>query len=177
LSCSFPFEAALNPSTVGHACCRARCREQWRPARRCRPSITRVTTAFGVYFEAGRLADIAGFLARFDATRDGVWVVVDCGSIVGTIVIDGGSTGDTACAQLRWFIVADTVRGKGMGRRMMQAAMDFAFARYERVVLARFPGWTLARHLYEDFGFRRTLERPSTQWGPEVLEQHWEWAR
>jgi hypothetical protein len=45
------------------------------------------------------------------------------------------------------------------------------------VVLGTFSGLDAARHLYEDFGFRKTLERPSTQWGPEVLEQHWEWAR
>jgi uncharacterized protein YhfF len=45
---------------------------------------------FGVFFEAGRMADIADFLHRYDAERDGVWVAVDAGRILGTIVIDGG---------------------------------------------------------------------------------------
>jgi RimJ/RimL family protein N-acetyltransferase len=55
--------------------------------------------------------------------------------------------------------------------------MAFASRRYERVHLGTFAGLEAARHLYEDFGFRRTLERRSTEWGPEVLEQRWEWVR
>jgi RimJ/RimL family protein N-acetyltransferase len=130
---------------------------------------------FGVFFEAGRLADIGAFLARFDSERDGAWVAVDRGAVVGTIVIDGGSTDDADCAQLRWFIMDDALRGHGMGRRMMQAAMQFAAARYRRVILSTFVGLHAARHLYEAFGFRKVLEQRSTEWGPEVLEQHWEW--
>jgi ribosomal protein S18 acetylase RimI-like enzyme len=60
---------------------------------------------------------------------------------------------------------------------MMQAAMDFARERYARVHLGTFAALHAARHLYEDFGFHKVLERRSTQWGPEVLEQHWEWTR
>ena len=173
----FPFEAALHPVDCGPRLLHCLLPGAMAASAELQTRYYVRDHGFGVYFEAGRLADIAGFLARFDASRDGVWVAVDGGSIVGTIVIDGGSTGDTACAQLRWFIVGDALRGKGMGRRMMQAAMDFASARYARVVLGTFSGLDAARHLYEDFGFRRSLERPSTQWGPEVLEQHWEWAR
>jgi uncharacterized protein YhfF/RimJ/RimL family protein N-acetyltransferase len=132
---------------------------------------------FGVFFEAGRMADIAGFLSRYNAQRDGVWVAVDSGQVVGTIVIDGGASADPTQAQLRWFIIADAMRGKGMGRRMMQAAMDFATARYARVRLGTFDALHAARHLYEEFGFRKVLERPSTEWGPEVREQDWEWTR
>jgi uncharacterized protein YhfF/GNAT superfamily N-acetyltransferase len=132
---------------------------------------------FGVFFESGRMADISGFLDRFDPERDAVWVAVDGGRVLGTIVIDGGSGRDPSAAQLRWFIVADELRGSGMGRRMMSAAMEFAAARYASVVLGTFAGLDAARHLYESFGFRRVLERPSTAWGPEVLEQHWECKR
>jgi uncharacterized protein YhfF/GNAT superfamily N-acetyltransferase len=132
---------------------------------------------FGVFFEAGRLKDIADFVARFNAQRDGVWVAADGGQVLGTIVIDGGASDDPKSAQLRWFVVADALRGKGMGRRMMHAAMAFASGRYARVHLGTFAGLHAARRLYEEFGFTKTLERRSTQWGPEVLEQHWEWTR
>jgi ribosomal protein S18 acetylase RimI-like enzyme len=80
-------------------------------------------------------------------------------------------------AQLRWFIVADALRGRGWGRRMMQAAMDFAAARHRRVRLGTFDALHAARHLYEEFGFRKVLERDSTEWGPPVREQHWEWTQ
>jgi uncharacterized protein YhfF/ribosomal protein S18 acetylase RimI-like enzyme len=131
---------------------------------------------FGVYFEAGRMADIASFLTRYDAKRDGVWVAVDAGQVLGTIVIDGGVSDDPTSAQLRWFILADSLRGRGMGRRMMATALDFARARYARVRLGTFAGLEAARHLYESFGFRKVYEQPSTTWGPEVLEQRWESA-
>jgi uncharacterized protein YhfF/GNAT superfamily N-acetyltransferase len=129
---------------------------------------------FGVFFEAGRMADISDFLNRYNAERDGVWVVVDAGRVLGTIVIDGGASDDTTSAQLRWFIMDDSLRGRGMGRRMMATALDFARARYARVRLGTFAGLEAARHLYESFGFRKVYEEPSTSWGPEVLEQRWE---
>jgi uncharacterized protein YhfF/ribosomal protein S18 acetylase RimI-like enzyme len=131
---------------------------------------------FGVHFESGRLADVAEFLARYDVRRDGVWVVVDGGAVHGTVVIDGGSGGAPDTAQLRWFVVGDALRGRGFGRRLLRAAMDFAAARYRRVVLGTFAGLDAARHLYEAAGFACTLERRSMQWGPEVTEQQWEWT-
>lgn len=69
---------------------------------------------FGLPFEAGRLADMAKFLARYDAQRDGVWLAVQGDTVLGTLVIDGGG-GTPGWAQLRWFIVADEVRGGGWG--------------------------------------------------------------
>jgi uncharacterized protein YhfF/GNAT superfamily N-acetyltransferase len=131
---------------------------------------------FGVHFEAGRMADIAEFLARFDAQSDGVWVAVDDGRVLGTIIIDGGATTEADSAQLRWFIVDDALRGRGFGRRMLAAAMDHARSRYARVVLGTFSALHAARHLYEEFGFRLTLQRESAEWGPPVVEQHWEWT-
>jgi GNAT superfamily N-acetyltransferase len=131
---------------------------------------------FGIYFEAGRLADIADFLSRYDAGRDGAWIAVDRGEVLGSIVIDGGADDDPACAQLRWFIMADALRGRGMGRRMMETALAFARTRYTRVKLGTFVGLDAARHLYESFGFRKIYEQPATTWGPEVREQHWEWT-
>jgi len=172
----YPFEAALNPVDCGPRLLPALLPGAMAASAALQSLYYAREHQFGVYFEAGRLADIGAFLARFDSERDGVWVAVDGGAMVGTIVIDGASNDEPDCAQLRWFVMADVLRGHGMGRRMMQAAMQFAAARYRRVVLDTFSGLNAARHLYETFGFRKTLERPTTAWGPEVLEQHWEWA-
>jgi hypothetical protein len=57
----------------------------------------------------------------------------------------------------------------------MSAAMQFAHSRFARVRLGTFAGLDAARHLYEEFGFRKVQEGSTTTWGPEVLEQHWEW--
>lgn len=173
----YPFEAALNPVDCGPRLLPCLLPGAMAASAALQTQYYARDHGFGVVFEAGRLSDIAEFVARFDGSRDGAWVAVDRGQVLGTIIIDGGSTGDPATAQLRWFIVADALRGQGMGRRMMTAAMEFASARYARVMLGTFFALDAARHLYEEFGFRKVLERRSTQWGPEVLEQHWEWTR
>lgn len=131
---------------------------------------------FGSIFEAGRMADIGAFLDRFDATRDGVWLVVDGGHFHGSVVIDGGNPprGD---AQLRWFIVDDQLRGQGLGHRLLSQAIDFCSARFANVYLHTFAGLDAARHLYEQHGFRLVSEKPTTEWGPSVLEQRFEWTR
>jgi len=172
----FPFDAALNPVDCGPRLLPCLLPGALAASAALQTQYYARHHRFGICFEAGRMADIAGFLARFDAQRDGVWVAVDRGEVLGTIVIDGGAGSDRDVAQLRWFIVADALRGRGMGRRMMQAAMDFCRPRYSRVRLGTFSALHAARHLYEEFGFRRVWEAPSTAWGPEVLEQHWEWA-
>jgi len=170
----YPYEAALNPVACGPRLLPCLLPSALAASAALQSYYYARDHAFGVFFESGRMADIAGFLARYDARRDGVWVAVDGGQVLGTIVIDGGALDDPAVAQLRWFIMADALRGKGMGRRMMQAAVDFCRGRYARIRLGTFSALHAARHLYESFGFTLVYEQPSTEWGPEVLEQHWE---
>ena len=131
---------------------------------------------FGAIFEAGRLADIGAFLNRYDSKRDGVWLLVDGGCVHGSIVIDGGSQ-QAGAAQLRWFIVSEELRGRDFGQRLMSAAMDFCRTRFATVYLHTFAGLDAARRLYEQHGFRLISEYSSTEWGPPVLDQHFEWRR
>ena len=130
---------------------------------------------FGAIFEAGRLADIGAFLARYDAARDGVWLLVDDGRVHGSVVIDAGIA-PTEDAELRWFIVGDELRGRGLGQRLMAEAMDFCRTRFASVYLHTFAGLDAARHLYEQHGFVLINERPTTEWGPRVLEQSFKWT-
>ncbi len=131
---------------------------------------------FGAIFEAGRLTDVGSFLDRYDADRDRVWLLVDGGRVHGSIVIDG-SAQQSGAAQLRWFIVGEKVRGRALGQRLMSAAMEFCRTRFATVYLHTFAGLDAARHLYEQHGFRLISERPSTQWGPTMLDQHFVWQR
>lgn len=128
---------------------------------------------FGTTFEAGRLSDIGAFLSRYNAARDGVWLLVNGGRVQGSIVIDGGTeAGDSA--QLRWFIVSDELRGRGCGKRLMAEAMEFCGTRFSRVYLHTFAGLDAARGLYQQHDFVLKDERPTTAWGPNVLEQCFE---
>jgi GNAT superfamily N-acetyltransferase len=129
---------------------------------------------FGLFFEARVAADLAEFLRRYDEKRDGFWTARMEGSIEGSIAVDGVDAGGEG-AHLRWFIVSDALRGQGVGRRLMDAALRFCSSRgYRRVFLNTFEGLDAARRLYERCGFRLVEQHVGTQWGQEVNEQRFE---
>jgi GNAT superfamily N-acetyltransferase len=126
---------------------------------------------FGAFFEAKIAAGLSEFLHRFDAERDGFWTVSLDGRVEGSLAIDGIKA-DTEGAHLRWFILSEAVRGRGMGNRFMQEAVAFCKRKgYARIYLSTFAGLDPARHLYEKFGFQLAEERSGSQWGREVTEQ------
>ena len=59
---------------------------------------------FGAFFEARMARELAEFVDRFDARRDGLWTALVAGRIAGSIAIDGSHAGDGG-AHLRWFIL------------------------------------------------------------------------
>lgn len=129
---------------------------------------------FGVFFEAKVARECAEFCARIDPARDGLWLPVDRGRILGSIAIDGAAT---AAAQLRWYIVADELRGRGLGGRLLDAALAFAQrAGHRRIALTTFAGLDAARALYEQRGFRLLHEAAGQTWGAGVREQRFEWT-
>ncbi len=92
--------------------------------------------------------------------------------IVGMVAIDGEDLGP-GIAHLRWFIVDDGVRGQGVGRELLDAAVRFSDRQgCGQIQLWTFRGLDAARRLYEAQGFELVEERPGRQWGPEVMEQH-----
>jgi GNAT superfamily N-acetyltransferase len=126
---------------------------------------------FGPFFEAKVAADLSGFINRYDHTRDAIWSAARSGRIEGAIAIDGRHAG-TDGAHLRWFILSDHLRGKGIGRRLMDAAMGFCREKgYARICLWTFQGLHAARHLYEAYGFRLVEQREGDGWGVTVNEQ------
>ena len=128
---------------------------------------------FGLIFEAMCATDLSEFLKRYDETHDGFWTALLDGCIEGHITIDGAHSEEGA--HLRYFIVSDALRGKGIGNRLINTAMDFSRDKgHKRVYLWTFEGLWAARHLYEKAGFKLVQQRRGTQWGVEVNEQRFE---
>ncbi len=93
------------------------------------------------------------------------------GKIVGSVAIDGEDLGQQQ-AHLRWFILDDSCRGTGIGRRLLSEAMAFCDSRqFSAVQLWTFKGLDAARKLYESFGFTLTREWQGDQWGKMMTEQ------
>jgi len=172
----YPFERALNPVDCGPRILPAYIPGGLAASCALQTHYYMLHHGFGAIFEAGRLADIGAFLGRYNAECDGIWLLVDGGRVQGSIVIDGGNP-RAGTAQLRWFIVNEALRGRAWGQRLMSVAMDFCCTRFGAVHLHTFAGLDAARYLYERHGFRLISERPSTEWGPLVLDQHFEWNR
>ena len=129
---------------------------------------------FGLFFEAKVATDHAEFLGRYGEKRDGFWVASLEDRIQGSIAIDGIKA-ESEGAHLRWFIMSDLLRGKGIGNRLIETAIDFCRGRrYKRVYLWTFEGLDAAKHLYEKTGFKLIEQHRGTQWGKEVKEQKFE---
>jgi GNAT superfamily N-acetyltransferase len=129
---------------------------------------------FGAFFETKVAKDLTEFISRYDGTRDGFWLGLGSERIEGAIAIDGIKAAD-AGAHLRWFIVSDALRGSGLGRKLIEAALRFCREKaYRRVYLWTFDGLNAARHLYEAMGFVLVEQYKGRQWGTEVTEQRFE---
>jgi GNAT superfamily N-acetyltransferase len=91
--------------------------------------------------------------------------------IVGMVALDGEDLGPDI-AHLRWFIVAEEIRGSGVGRELLNAALRFSDELgFPQIQLWTFRGLDAARHLYEAAGFQLAGESLGRQWGAEVMEQ------
>lgn len=126
---------------------------------------------FGRPFEAVVAQGLAEFCGRLDDPRNGIWTAVAGGEVMGSVAIDGADLGP-GVAHLRWFIVEEGLRGQGVGRALLDAALGHVDALgFRETQLWTFAGLDAARRLYEAAGFRLAEERAGSQWGREVLEQ------
>jgi N-acetylglutamate synthase-like GNAT family acetyltransferase len=117
-------------------------------------------------------AYVAGPLAEFahaSSERERLWVAELDGRIVGCIAIVAASA---EVAQLRWFLVHPDARGRGLGKRLLDAAVGFSRDQgYRSIILWTVSALEAAAHLYRSAGFRKVEEKPGHGWGTDVVEE------
>ncbi len=117
--------------------------------------------------EAGELA------AAGEHPEVSAWSAWRGDEFLGGLALDGRGH-QRAGARLRFFIASDAARGRGVGTRLMQAALDAADARgYARVWLTTVSGLEPAAHLYRKHGFVLIDEHDDTSWGVTMREQRY----
>jgi len=126
---------------------------------------------FDLTFEAKVASELAAFVQRLDRPVNRIWWAETKDRVIGSIAIDGEDLGDGK-AHLRWFIVDPTCRGAGIGKQLLDQALDFV----DRQSFSQTQLWTLkglkaARHLYEHSGFRLEEDYLGDQWGKPIIEQ------
>ncbi|MDF3834966.1 helix-turn-helix domain-containing GNAT family N-acetyltransferase [Cupriavidus basilensis] len=127
------------------------------------------TAGFGVFFERKVATEFAEFAQALPSSGKALWLYMENGRSLASLAIDGNE--NTGVAHLRWFIVDESLRGSGVGSRLLSHAMDFVDERFGETYLWTFKGLDAARHLYEASGFQLTDEAEGSQWGTAVIEQ------
>lgn len=131
---------------------------------------------FGPAFEKYLNEGLNDFTARLNPANDLFLVAKLNGRIVGSVSIDGSGPA-AGGAQLRWFILDQTIHGKGIGGGLLARAMDFVReVGHRHVHLFTFEGLDAACRLYEKHGFRLTETLPSDNtYGTPVTGLRYDW--
>ena len=124
-------------------------------------------------FDAYVAIPLAEF-AKSHCSRESIWIAEKDGRIVGSAAIVKFSEIE---AQLRWLLLDPEVRGLGLGRRLLEEALDFARREgYSSVFLWTVDTLPIAAQLYQSAGFKRTEEVTHELWGNMVTEVKYELA-
>ncbi len=129
---------------------------------------------FAHEFETDIEQGMREFVERFNENHDGAWTLIDNGRVEGGVFIDAKNV-DTQGCRLRWFIVNERFHGQGAGRALFEPAIEFCRAkRYPRVHLWTVDALERARTLYRRAGFARVVAKPSSRFGPALVEEKYE---
>jgi DNA-binding MarR family transcriptional regulator/GNAT superfamily N-acetyltransferase len=126
------------------------------------------TSEFGDYVEEY----VKKFKEYHDPNKEAIFIAEEDGAPIGVIAI---VKAEDTTAQLRWFLIEPDARGKGLGHKLMDTAIDFSKDKgYKHVFL-----WTVnilepARHLYREHGFSLTECKEHELWGHQLTEERWD---
>jgi ribosomal protein S18 acetylase RimI-like enzyme len=123
-------------------------------------------------------AHVAAAVARaalrgFPRGSEAIWIVERNGAHAGSLALTDEGDG-TGC--IRFFLLDRELRGRGLGRRLLDELLDAARApAFDRLVLETFSDLEGAAHLYRSHGFRVTEAETAPRWGrAELTYQHYE---
>jgi len=129
------------------------------------------TYKFGPVFEYYVMKGLTEFMINADGGE--LWIAKVDGKMAGSIAI---TKSNKDVAQLRWFILDENYHGMGIGKKLMDTAIDFCKKQgYKHVFL-----WTVsiletARCLYQKYNFRKTEEKQNYEWtGEKLVEERWD---
>ena len=123
-------------------------------------------------FEGYVAKSLAEFALSFDAREECLWIAEMDGQIVGSIGIVGESSSE---AQLRWLLVHPTMRGRGLGRYLLDTALQFCRDRgLKSVFLWTVSDLKVAAHMYQSTGFHRTEQKTHQIWGKTLTEERYD---
>lgn len=117
------------------------------------------------------------YLTKFDRSHDvdkeNIWIAEENNKSVGIIAI---TRIDNLTAQLRWFLIEQEMRNKGLGHILLNTALNFCKEKnYNHIILWTADVLKAARYLYKSYGFNLTESINNTTWTDHLIkEERWE---
>ena len=114
------------------------------------------------------LAEFAQSQSQSQFSRERIWILKDTDRIVGTVAIVKHSDEE---AQLRWLLLEPEIRGRGIGRWLVEEALDFCrISGYKSIFLWTVDTLYIASNLYRSVGFVQKERLTHDIWGSTVTE-------
>jgi ribosomal protein S18 acetylase RimI-like enzyme len=99
--------------------------------------------------------------------REAVWIAERHGAVAGCLAMTDEGDG---IAMLRWFVLEPSLRGQGLGRRLVGELLAVAqTGAYRLVRLETFSELQAAAHLYRAYGFEVVSAETAPRWGREEI--------
>jgi DNA-binding MarR family transcriptional regulator/N-acetylglutamate synthase-like GNAT family acetyltransferase len=123
-------------------------------------------------FEALILEITTNFLKNYDPKAERCWVAERSGEILGCVLLVKQSK---RIAKLRLLLVEPSVRGLGIGKRLVEECIRFARETgYEKIGLWTHSNLSAARGIYQKAGFQLVGTDSHEDFGPPVTAETWE---
>lgn len=127
---------------------------------------------FDISFDSYVAGAMIKFIEKYQKDKERLWVVEQYNRIMGSIAIVHV---DDTVAQLRWFLLEPEVHGKGIGKKLINDAVQFCREKkYKKVFLWTCKDLVTARRLYEREGFVLAKTENHQIWGQNLDEELWE---
>lgn len=122
-------------------------------------------------FEVYVAVPLAEF-AQSKSSREKIWILVEGDRIAGSVAIVKRTEEE---AQLRWLLLEPEIRGRGIGRWLVEEALDFSrISGYESIFLWTVEALYIAANLYRSVGFVQRERLTHEIWGSTVTEVKYE---
>jgi DNA-binding MarR family transcriptional regulator/GNAT superfamily N-acetyltransferase len=122
-------------------------------------------------FEALVAGIVAKFVQDFDPSGERCWIAEADGVPVGSVFVVRQSK---STAKLRLLLVEPQVRGRGLGRRLVEECIRFSREKgYRKLVLWTQSDLDAARAIYRACGFKRVKSEKHASFGVQLTGEYW----
>lgn len=127
---------------------------------------------FSNEFEKYVIKTFYNFLENYSSQYDRIWMAEYNNKIVGCIAIQHQSKEE---AQLRWFLLDPSFRSLGIGKKLLNDAVDFCQEKkFKNVFLLTTSMQDKALEMYKLAGFELTWSKEVQEWGKVFSEERYD---